>query len=77
MSGSPISADPILRLALRVARRADEIAQSVTTPPAGVEPWLQAEEEILRVRLPPPRLPAAISRRAPLVQAEDAMLSSR
>ncbi|HWA24808.1 MAG TPA: hypothetical protein VG734_03965 [Lacunisphaera sp.] len=47
--------DPLLSLALRIARRADELAREAT---AGHEPWLRAEEEILGLRLPAPSLPS-------------------
>jgi hypothetical protein len=46
--------DPIVALALRVARRADEIRQHAAGTSDNLRPWLRAEEEILGVRLPHP-----------------------
>jgi hypothetical protein len=48
--------DPVVRLALRIARRADELARGSCL---GHQPWLRAEEEILGIRLPEPPLPAS------------------
>jgi hypothetical protein len=53
------STDPIIRLALRIARRADEIGQRTPETPLGLGPWLAAEKEILGIRLPEPNLQTA------------------
>jgi len=50
---------PTVGLALRIARRADELARTTTASAFDVQPWLRAEEEILGLKLPQPRLRAA------------------
>jgi hypothetical protein len=50
--------DPVLALALRIARRADELAREAGADDAGLGPWLRAEEEILGRRLPEPAVAA-------------------
>jgi hypothetical protein len=49
--------DPIISLAVRIARRADELAHKSGAAATDYWPWLRAEEEILGHRLPEPSLP--------------------
>jgi hypothetical protein len=60
MTISENSTDPVLRLALRIARRADEIGQHVSKTPDDLSPWLRAEEEVLGMQLPVPALRTAV-----------------
>lgn len=53
------SSASILNLALRIARRADEIGQQTSGAFDDLTAWLRAEEEILGIRLPAPPLRAA------------------
>jgi hypothetical protein len=53
-------ADPIISLAVRIARRADELARKSSAAATDYWPWLRAEEEILGQRLPEPQLPVTV-----------------
>jgi hypothetical protein len=64
MSAKGTSLNPVIRLARRIARRADQIAQREAQLAHDIEAWLRAEEEILGIRLPQPNLRPAAARRA-------------
>jgi hypothetical protein len=51
--------DPIIGLARRIARRADELSRETGADRTDFQPWIRAEEEILGIRLPEPSRPGS------------------